>query len=443
MKNRTVQGTIELPGLDVASGAVCPVALPLDLHALALQVPDGDRGIIDLASIAVSTADGRPLPCQFLPDEAPVLQPRPQIEGITVGALPRVACDAVRTVPVTGTLVFFAAAHCSTYVLCFALARGGFAMQSQYWRNHFVVFDEDGLPSKPSFMRMQGKPYVPRDGLLHIYQQNGLRASYALRDEKRPYIYPLMTRQGDNAVSIGKSGDPSESHRHHLGLWMGCRDVDGVNFWEDWGEGVIRHVAFDAIDNGPMLHRLRERLQWVHGEDILIEETRTLTFYLATDALALLDIDMELTPTRDMTIHRNIFGFVAMRGNASMEPLAGGGYLLNANGGRNEAEVFWQRARWCSLVGDLTPDGRTALAILGHPGNPDFPSPWQARDDGFFGQAFACDGDIPIAAGQPLVVRHRVAVATVQDETAQQTLDAVWAAYAAAHHIAPIVSIQA
>lgn len=442
MENKTVQATIHIPNLDAAADDICPVSLQLSLHDLALQVPDGERGIIDLASICVSTADGRQVPCQFIPDEAPVVQPRPQIEGITVGALPRVACGEVRKVPVLGTLVFYAAAHCSTYTMCFTLVRSGFAMQSQYWHNHFVVFGEDGLPSKPPFMHMQGKPYIPRDGMLHIYQGKGLRASYALRDEKRPHIYPLMTRRGDNAVSIGKSGDPTESHRHHLGLWMGCRDVDGVNFWEDWGKGVIRHVAFDAIENGPMLHRLRERLEWVHGDDVLLHETRTLTFYLASDDVALMDIDMEITPTRDMTIHRNIFGFVAMRGNPSMEPLAGGGYLLNANGEKNEAGVFWKRARWCSLVGDLTPDGRTAISIHGHPGNMDFPSPWQARDDGFFGQAFACDGDVPLRGGEPLVMRHRVAVATVEDATAQNTIDAIWSAYAASQQAAPVISVN-
>ena len=90
-----------------------------------------------------------------------------------------------------------------------------------------------------------------------------------------------------------------------------------------------------------------------------------------------------------------------------------GGEFANAEGAKNAKETFGQASPWLVCFG---PRGDTieGLAILQHPSNPNYPSPWFTRDYGFISPTpmyWPADGkSTRLAKGETLSLRYRVLV---------------------------------
>lgn len=406
MKERIVQCKLHVDVPGTGSGAFLPRQVPVDFHALCGAA---NAEYVDLATLSLTAEGGKAVSCQFLPD----------------------ASIAHANAP-SGVLCFVAEPGVSEYWAEIRLIEGLEPKGSRFWKGCFALEAPDGRPIRAPYQRMQIRPYAARNGKVHVYQDNRLKTTYHRGDAKHPHYYPLNTADGANLLSLGMTNDPGESHRHHRGLWFGNRDIGGVNFWEEKGEGIVRNVRFDAITGGPVTASMVEQLEWLHGGDVLIKEKRTATFYTSECGDYVFDITMEMTPQRPLTIEKNIFGFIGIRGNPCMEAWAGGGYLLNSEGAVGEKNTFWKPARWCAMIGTVKPAGDSGFAILDHPDNPGHPVHWHTRDDGFICTAQAIEGDIALAEGIPFVLRYRIYVfdAPTDVESAKDNIDHVWLDYA-------------
>ena len=90
-----------------------------------------------------------------------------------------------------------------------------------------------------------------------------------------------------------------------------------------------------------------------------------------------------------------------------------GGTMINAEGDKNEKETFGKRSGWIDYYGKRG-SVVEGLAIMQHPSNPWYPSPWFTRDYGFFspGQMYWPEnGDETfIKKGETRLFRYRVLI---------------------------------
>jgi hypothetical protein len=96
--------------------------------------------------------------------------------------------------------------------------------------------------------------------------------------------------------------------------------------------------------------------------------------------------------------------------------------MINAEGAQGEKETFGKPSPWLACFGAR--DGKTTegLAILQHPQNPGYPTPWFTRDYGFLSPTpmfWPANGrDTRIAKGEKLRLSYRVLVFSGTPESA-------------------------
>jgi len=80
----------------------------------------------------------------------------------------------------------------------------------------------------------------------------------------------------------------------------------------------------------------------------------------------------------------------------------GGGMIRNSEGGVNEAGVFWKPARWVDYSGPITPEAVEGLTLMDHPRNPNHPSVFHVRNDGWMGASLTFSNPRILEPGKPL-----------------------------------------
>ena len=234
---------------------------------------------------------------------------------------------------------------------------------------------------------------------------------------RRPYVSTLVGPSGRNLLEC-----PPADHAHHLGIWWGHGDVNGVDFYlehlrEDMAHGRIEHVAFDEmVDDAPWFG-FDESLEWCGPDgEVMMTERRIVLLHLADDHWYTLDLDSTYTASVDLT-----FGDTkesVLPGVRVAEPLVtyGGGTMTNSEGGVGEGECMGKPARWVDRSGARRglwhKEYVEGIALFDHPDNPYHPATWFARDYGplspFPGHHFLGGGTLD--ANESLRFRHRILV---------------------------------
>lgn len=420
---------VEVSGLP--PGGV-PTIVRHEIDLAAMLKAAGHRGVVDEHSIRLATrgeAGSAPIavPVQFTPSLTSPPRKRTLLPGtrleISLAAEFDVN-DPPENAPARGELVWQALGDAqgrARFVLSFQSPREGRAVVVPYPPNNLRIFDANGrIASRPAFPTMQVRPQWPRDGVLRIFEGEqlvlGMHLGVPLEEARkgnpslrRPFFDPVIGPTGHPYTATGKTHDPTGSHAHHDGLWVAHNLVDGRNYWANTG-GVIAHEAIQAIEDGPVFARVVARSAWVESGEIRLKETRTITVYRGDPDTRLLDIALVLSPPGDqpVTLNKTTFGLLAVRVPATMNVFDGGGAIVNAKGDVNEREVHLSRAEWLDLSGPVAPDLLGGVAILDHPSNPNSPTMWHCRDDGWAGAAVSGMGDVTIPAGGSLSLRYRV-----------------------------------
>jgi hypothetical protein len=260
-----------------------------------------------------------------------------------------------------------------------------------------------------------GKP-VPRMQVLPLprseasIQDDGREITRFIYDPalNRPFLYPVIGPSGRSVTRMGHPHDPN-SHSHHNSVWVSHHIVDGVDFWGDSGKGRIvqrRVVQFDDSDGEALIQTEND---WLGENDkVLLKERRTMRVQPLANKEWRLILDLELTPPRQesVTLGKTPFGLVGVRMAKTIGVHDGGGTIRNSEGGVNEKGVFWKPARWVDYSGPMTRDTYEGIALMDHPSNPNHPTVFHVRDDGWMGASLTFAEDRVIQPGQPLKLRY-------------------------------------
>jgi hypothetical protein len=216
------------------------------------------------------------------------------------------------------------------------------------------------------------------------------------REAFRPYLFPVVGPSGRWLTRMGHPHDP-HGHRHHYSVWLGCAQVNGLDFWSDESGNRQVHRRFVEFGDGAEQAWCIAEIDWVtaDGRCVIHERRKTAVFYPrnqpAPSKRALyrdfwwLDITSELRAAEGtVTLGPTPFGLLGVRVAKSLSVRDGGGQILNANGQINEEQAFAQPAAWCDYSGWVDEGVWEGITVFDHPDNFGHPPAWHVRDDGWF-----------------------------------------------------------
>jgi len=204
--------------------------------------------------------------------------------------------------------------------------------------------------------------------------------SYHFDDyEKYPYFFPVNGPLSGSGMTTMRDG----LWPHHSSLFFGCDMVNGGNYWQDGLErGRIVSLGVKIIENKGTQAVFENECIWKRPDaEAPIIDRRKITVSSPSKGLYLLDFDIELEMLTDVTIPKTNHSLFSIRVAPDLSPKQGG-IMVNAEGQSGEKETFGKPSVWmdCSA---LRKTGFEGIAILQHPSNKWFPSPWFTRDYGF------------------------------------------------------------
>ena len=107
-----------------------------------------------------------------------------------------------------------------------------------------------------------------------------------------------------------------------------------------------------------------------------------------------------------MTLAQTAFGIAAVRMAKSIGVNDGGGMIRNSEGGVNELGVFWKPARWVDYSGAVASNVIEGITFLDHPTNPNHPSVFHVRNDGWMGASLTFSNALTIETNKPMGLRY-------------------------------------
>ena len=253
--------------------------------------------------------------------------------------------------------------------------------------------------------RMQALP-LPHQQI--SFQRDGVELTRFHFDpaDKRPFLYPLNGPSGRSLTRMGHPRDPV-THSHHNSLWLSHRDVNGLNLWEDGGRGQIRCVRVEKLEDGDDSASATALNSWGETNKVLLWERRRMTVQTLPNNEWLLILDVRFDANKEpVTFGKTPFGLAAVRVAKSIGVNDGGGMIRNSEGGVNETNVFWKRAKWVDYSGRMARDTIEGITFFDHPSNPNHPSHFHVRNDGWMGASLTFDNAITVETNKPLQLRY-------------------------------------
>lgn len=252
---------------------------------------------------------------------------------------------------------------------------------------------------------------------LKIFKGDTLITEYRT-DHHLPYLYPLVGPNGNNLTRnfpMDKNhGDEQQDHPHHRSFWFTHGSVNGHDFWHSPDhKSSITHKSFENLKDGAFT----ANLEWIHDNNVLLEEKRTYDFKLIDDKTMSVDVTSTFTAKTDVTFGDTKEGSFALRVAPTLRNKGkiAKGHLANSEGNK-DGEVWGKRAKWISCFGPDSTGKPTVISMMDHPENLRHPTYWHARTYGllaanpfgvkdFTGKG---SGDLELKKGTTLTQRYRV-----------------------------------
>lgn len=213
-------------------------------------------------------------------------------------------------------------------------------------------------------------------------------AIYVYEDPKilRPYFANVRAPGGTQVTRNQpplKGVDRTDHADMHPGIWMAFGDLDGSDFWRNRGR-VVHERFVENPTGGPGKGTLAVRNRYVAVSDG--EPQRTVCREVCRYGLYVRPSGYLLVWDSTFSAVDQPFAFgdqeemgVGVRVATPISVLSGG-RMVDAEGRRNEKEIWGHASAWCDYSGAIGPS-RVGATIFCHPGN--FRSTWfHARDYG-------------------------------------------------------------
>lgn len=265
------------------------------------------------------------------------------------------------------------------------------------------------LPDAKAVPRMQVLPLPDSEASI---QREGMELTryHFSPTQRRPFLYPVIGPSGRSLTRMGHPHGPV-SHSHHNSVWAAHNSVNGDDFWSDTGPGRIVPsyiVEYNDTDDAASITTVN---RWIGTEDRLhLLERRRMVVQPLTAGEWLLTVDLQLeAPREPATLGKTPFGLLAVRMAKSIGVADGGGMIRNSEGNVNEQGpngVFWKRARWVDYSGPILTGVNEGITLLDHPANPNHPSYFHVRVDGWMGSSLTFDAPRIVEPGKLLRLRY-------------------------------------
>lgn len=279
-------------------------------------------------------------------------------------------------------------------------------MKPKYlWLFFFVICLNTGLlqaQSKVSAEKLGDKIEIRVDG--------ALLTSYILSEhEKYPFFFPVNGPSKASVTSMRNANYP-----HHSSLFFGCDKVNGGNYWQEGlDRGQILAIRADILETGGEKVIIENENIWKRPRaKSPIRDVRTITISAPSGVLYQIDFVIRLEMLTDVTISKTNHSLLSVRMDPDLAVI-NGGTMVNAEGETGEKDTFGKRSSWMDYFGNRM-GSMEGIAILQHPSNAWYPSPWFTRDYGFFSPTpmyWPENGENTLLQqGQILTLRYRVLI---------------------------------
>lgn len=229
-------------------------------------------------------------------------------------------------------------------------------------------------------------------------------------DEKYPFFYPLNGPVSGGSVTSMRNA----VYPHHTSLFFGCDMVNGGNYWQEGLErGRIISVNAEILKQGGDTVVITDECIWSRpGAVSPVKDTRIYTITSPSETVSQIDVEIKMESLIDVTVRKTNHSLFSARMAADLA-VTNGGTMINAEGVKGEKETFGKVSPWIDFYGKRG-NAVEGLAIMQHPSNPWYPSPWFTRDYGFISPTpmyWPENGtDTFLKKGTVLTLRYRVLI---------------------------------
>jgi hypothetical protein len=274
---------------------------------------------------------------------------------------------------------------------------------------------DDDLPEARAVPRVQIEPLPHHQASFSVGGRELTRYHFDPAD-RRPFLHPLVGPSGQSVTRMGHPHDPV-GHSHHNSVWVSHHIVNGVNFWGDHGPNLGRIVPrrLEQVEDGEESAWLLAVNHWIDeksGQVLVVERRRIEVRPLeANEFLTIADLELA-ADKQPATFDKTPFGLFAVRMRKTIGVHDGGGRIRNSAGGVNEKGldgadgVFWKPARWCDYSGRTEGKSIEGVTLFDHPTNPNHPTVFHVRDEGWMGSCLTFDAPRTIEVGAKLRLRY-------------------------------------
>jgi hypothetical protein len=198
-------------------------------------------------------------------------------------------------------------------------------------------------------------------------------------DEKYPFFYPVNGPVSGGSVTSMRNGE----YPHHSSLFFGCDLVNGGNYWQEGLErGRIISVNAEIIKQGGDTAIITDECIWSRpGAISPVKDTRKFIITMPAETSIQIDVVITMEMLMDVHIKKTNHSLFSARMAADLS-VKNGGTMINAEGAKSEKDTFGKNSPWIDFYGKRG-SAVEGLAIMQHPSNPWYPSPWFTRDYGF------------------------------------------------------------
>ncbi|MEX2593082.1 MAG: PmoA family protein [Anditalea sp.] len=244
------------------------------------------------------------------------------------------------------------------------------------------------------------------------------------REDVRPYIHPIVAPDGKGLLTEYRP----KHHLHQTGLYWGLKLVNGRDYFMNWQGDYWRRISANVVEGKG------QEVKWQTVYDLLDEKGSTILTETQNWSMReqngkyILDLEWSGEAKTDITLGKFYVGglFLRMPWHKGVN-----GEVVNAVGQQNN-EAEGQRAIWTDVGIQLEGrDDMAHIAILDHPDNRAFPTPWRVDNELGVGPSIQILGDWKIPKGETEVIRYRL-VAYTGDRTVSE-LTRAWKEFVCKH----------